>query len=206
MRSIFLEEKGIHDIQEDRIKNVIKNFNAINGQWLLNLVAHKNHDEREKISILSAIKYVLSILDHQDIIWIPISLEEILRVSKAVKLYGTSEIFSIRELKESGVYSDDLIFIGVNIKDINNLKMYYYPVEVKIGYKDGDFKVKGKEQINKTYKLFKKQLAKFNEENEVIFKNKFFRNFFSRLLISNAEKMIINNLWKEKEIDRKNIF
>ena len=200
----FLEEKGIHDIQEDRIKNVIKNFNAINGQWLLNLVAHKNHDEREKISILSAIKYVLSILDHQDIIWIPISLEEILRVSKAVKLYGTSEIFSIRELKESGVYSDDLIFIGVNIKDINNLKMYYYPVEVKIGYKDGDFKVKGKEQINKTYKLFKKQLAKFNEENEVIFKNKFFRNFFSRLLISNAEKMIINNLWKEKEIDRIN--
>ena len=82
--------------------------------------------------------------------------------------------------------------------------MYYYPVEVKIGYKDGDFKVKGKEQINKTYKLFKKQLAKFNEENEVIFKNKFFRNFFSRLLISNAEKMIINNLWKEKEIDRIN--
>lgn len=200
----FLEEKGISNISEDRIKNVIKNFNAINGQWLLNLVAHNNHNEREKISILSAIKYVLSILNHDDIIWIPISLEEILRVSKAVKLYGTSEIFSIKELRESGIYSDDLMFIGINIKDVNNLKMYYYPVEVKIGYKDGDFKAKGKKQIEKTYKLFKSQLAKFNEDNEILFKNKFFRNFFSRLFISNAEKMIINNLWEEKHIERIN--
>ena len=200
----FLEEKGISNISEDRIKNVIKTFNAINGQWLLNLVAHNNHNEREKISILSAIKYVLSILNHDDIIWVPISLEEILRVSRAVKLYGTSDIFSIKELKEGGIYSDDLMFIGINIKDINNLKMYYYPVEVKIGYKDGDFKVKGKKQIEKTYKLFKSQLAKFNEDNEILFKNKFFRNFFSRLFISNAEKMIINNLWEEKQIERIN--
>ena len=54
--------------------------------------------EREKLSVVSAIKYVLSIFDHKDIIWVPISMEEILRVAGNVGLKETNGLFSVKNL------------------------------------------------------------------------------------------------------------
>lgn len=199
----FLSEKDIN-IDDEKLSDVIRSFNSINGDWLLNLIANKSEYDREKLSIISAIKYGLSILNHDDIIWIPISLEEILRVSSAVKLNKSEGIFSLKNLKKKGVHSDDLIFIGVNIKDKEDIKLYYYPVEVKIGYNFSTVIDKGMIQVDKTYELLREQLAKDIEDDRIQFKNKFFRNFFVKLLITNAQKLIINNVWAEKNIDRIN--
>lgn len=197
----YLKTKNIKISNEEAYKT-IKSFNSINGEWLLNLISNKSQFDREKLSIISAIKYGLAILNHDDIIWIPISLEEILRVSGAVKLNKSEGIFSLKNIKEKGVHSDDLIFIGVNIKDNKNLKLYYYPVEVKIGYNFTSVVQKGKNQIENTYKILKNQLSQFTENGRKIFRNMFFRNFFIQLFISNEQKLAVNELWKEKDIER----
>ena len=197
----FLRNKNI-TISKEEANKVIKSFNSINGEWLLNLIANKSQFDREKLSIISAIKYGLAILNHEDIIWIPISLEEIFRVSSAVKLTKSEGIFSLKNLKQKGMHSDDLIFIGINIKDIQNLKVYYYPVEVKIGYNFENVVQKGKDQIDKTYDVLVEQLSQLTKDGKKLFRNMFFRNFFIQLLISNEQKLSVNNLWREKNIER----
>lgn len=197
----FLSRKNIN-ICDEKVNHVIKSFNSINGEWLLNLIANKSEYDREKLSIISALKYGMTLLNHEDIIWIPISSEEILRVSNAVKLNKSEGIFTLKNLKEKGVHSDDLIFIGVNISDKDNLKVYYYPIEVKVGYNFSSVIDKGKIQINKTYEVLKEQLSQHYDGERKMFKNKFFRNFFSKLLITNAEKLCANNIWPEKNIER----
>lgn len=197
----FLSRKNIN-ICDEKVNQVIKSFNSINGEWLLNLIANKSEYDREKLSIISALKYTMTLLNHEDIIWVPISSEEILRISNAVKLNKSEGIFTLKNLKEKGVHSDDLIFIGVNISDKDNLKLYYYPIEVKVGYNFSSVIDKGKIQINKTYEVLKEQLSQHYDEDRKMFKNKFFRNFFSKLLITNAEKLCANNIWPEKNIER----
>ena len=197
----FLSRKNIN-VCEEKVNHVIKSFNSINGEWLLNLIANRSEYDREKLSIISALKYGMTLLNHEDIIWIPISSEEILRVSNAVKLNKSEGIFTLKNLKEKGVHSDDLIFIGVNISDKENIKLYYYPIEVKVGYNFSSVIDKGKIQINKTYEVLREQLSEHYDGDRKIFKSKFFRNFFSKLLITNAEKLCANNIWPEKHIDR----
>lgn len=41
-------------------------------------------------------KYILSALDRENILWVPISLEEILRVAGAVKLTKSEGVFSAK--------------------------------------------------------------------------------------------------------------
>ena len=201
----FLKNKQIK-ISNKQMNEVIKSFNSINGEWLLNLIANKGEYDREKLSIISALKYGLALLNHEDIIWIPISLEEILRVSNAVRLNKSEGIFSVKNLNKKGIHSDDLIFIGINIKDTHNIKLYYYPVEVKIGYNFANVIDKGTEQIEKTYALIKEQLGKYEKDGRKLFKNKFFRNFFINIFISNSQKFIQNDIWPEKNIERINEF
>lgn len=199
----FLSKKNI-EVSDRKLSDVIRSFNSINGEWLLNLIANKSEYDREKLSIISAIKYGLSLLNHDDIIWIPISLEEILRVSSAVKLDKSEGIFSLKNLKKKGVHSDDLIFIGVKIKNDHDIKLFYYPVEVKIGYNFASVIDKGMIQVEKTYDVLKEQLLPVTDGDRKVFKNKFFRNFFIKLLVSNAQKLIFNNLWDEKNIGKIN--
>ena len=71
-------------VDKNTTKEIINLFNAINGDWLLRMIGSNSQFPREEISILSAIKFILAYLQHSEIIWVPLSLEEILRVSGAV--------------------------------------------------------------------------------------------------------------------------
>lgn len=197
----FLRKKDI-EITDEEAYRVIKSFNSINGDWLLNLISNKSEYDREKLSIIAAIKYGLAILNHKDILWIPVSLEEILRVSNAVRLNKSEGLFSLKNLKYKGIHSDDLIFIGVNIKDKERLRVYYYPVEVKIGYNFENVIEKGMNQIDKTYKLIKEQLSQFTYNGRKAFKNKFYRNFFIQLLVANEQKLLANEIWNKKNLEQ----
>ena len=59
----------------------------------------------------------------------PISLEEILRVSGSVGLSQSGSIFSARNLGFDGKTSDDLLLVG--ILNGENVKVTFYPIEVK---------------------------------------------------------------------------
>ena len=195
--STKINSEDKHLITDEKLDDVIKLFNSINGEWLLKIITTSGNADREKLSIISAIKYMLGILDNDDIIWIPISMEEILRIAGTVKLSKKEGIFDPKIL--DGKYCDDLLFIGINPN--RKVEVYYYPIEVKIGINNQSVIKKGGEQIEKTYNLLKKQL--FNNLNQdTQFRNKFYRNFFMQVALTNEQKLILNDLFDQEEIDK----
>ncbi|MEH6908874.1 DNA phosphorothioation-dependent restriction protein DptH, partial [Neobacillus drentensis] len=189
----FLKQKEVEG-KDDNVHNTIKAFNTFNGEWLLRVIGSKGHFDREKLSIISAIKYSVAYFDHPKILWVPISLEEVLRVAGAVGLNKSEGVFTAKNLKVKGSYSDDLLLIGLE-NDENKLSLHFYPIEVKVGFNKTGVLDKARTQVNKTKKLFYEALA--GEQGET-FKGRFYRNFFAQLLISNANKLDQSNFWKEK--------
>ena len=189
----FLINKEIEGTKEN-ILNTIQAFNTFNGEWLLRIIGSKGYIDREKLSIVSAIKYSLAILDHPNIKWVPISLEEILRVGGVFNLSKAGGIFSAKNLGITGSTSDDLLLIG--IEDHNGeISLHFYPVEVKFGINNSEVIKKAKDQVNKTKQLLMSALV-LDYPNT--FKEKFYRNFFVQLLLSNLNKIVQNEIWSSK--------
>lgn len=182
----FLEKHQVQfDATSDTI-NIINFFNAINGEWLLKLIRQHSQFPREKLSLLSGIKSSLTFLYHPNIVWIPISLEEILRVSGNAGLNMADGLFSTKNLGAIGSYSDDLLFIGLEQFE-GQLLMHLYPVELKIGSL-GIVK-KGIDQGKRTAHLLYEHL------NKVGFLSEFYKNFFAKIALTNAEKMKLFHVW-----------
>lgn len=189
----FLEQKEV----EGNIKNVrntVKAFNMFNGEWLLRIIGSKGHSSKEKLSIISAIKYAISYLDHPNILWVPISMEEVLRVAGAVGLSQSDGVFTAKNLGVKGAHSDDLLLIGLE-QYPDEVTLHLYPVEVKIGINASAVIDKGKVQVIKTKKLL---LDSLTGEMAETFKGKFYRNFFVQLFIANARALNSNEFWKTK--------
>lgn len=191
----YLKEKGIVAKLGD-VAKIINLFNAINGDWLLRLVSSKkvigvNKDStfsREKISIVAAIKFMLAFLKHPDIVWVPVSLEEMLRVSGGAGLSSADGILSYKNLGfDKGPTSDDLLFIGLNHAS-DQIKIYLYPTEVKTGINGNDVIKKAFQQVSATATGLQKAM---NPEevitNTIMYKVN--RNFLMQLLITSCKKM-----------------
>ncbi|MRX73053.1 DNA phosphorothioation-dependent restriction protein DptH [Bacillus lacus] len=189
----FLAQKNVEGTDEN-VLNTIKAFNTFNGEWLLRIIGSKGHYDREKLSIISAIKFSVSYFDHPNITWVPISLEEVLRVAGAVSLSKSDGIFTAKNLGVKGSHSDDLLLIGLEQKG-ENISLHFYPVEVKIGFNKGTVLDKARKQVKQTKQLFVDTLT--GETGET-FTGKFYRNFFAQLLISNAQKLQQSDFWTEK--------
>ena len=203
--SEFLDQLSF-DQEKDKetvISEVIRIFNSVNGEWLLN-VELTNNAEKEKLSIISAIKYALAIFNHEDILWIPISMEEILRVAGNTGLKESAGLFSIKTLigeKKGNKYSDDFLMMGFNVK---TNEMYYFPVEVKMGSNTKNYIEKGIKQVNTTYSFLREYLVDSSNSKKIIspFRKKFYRNFFVQLYLINLQKFINNKIWPEKQFER----
>jgi DNA phosphorothioation-dependent restriction protein DptH len=180
-------------ITQANIDLAIKSFNSINGEWLLSIIGSKGHLGREKMSLVAAMKYLETYLYHHNITWVPVSLEEILRVASAIKLTKSEGIFSAKNLNSNGKHSDDILMMGVEEIE-GQLILHFYPVEVKIGRLQT---TKANIQIEKTTQLFKTYLI--DDIGDKSFKKKFFRNFFAQILLSNAKKLHSNGLWSDRK-------
>jgi DNA phosphorothioation-dependent restriction protein DptH len=156
----------------------------------LKLIRQDSQFPREKLSLLSGIKTALAFLYSPNIIWVPISLEEILRVSGNAGLAMDEGLFSTKNLGGIGSFSDDLLLIGLEECE-EELLMHFYPVELKIGGL-GIVK-KGKEQGQKTADLLKEHL---NKEG---FLGQFYKNFFAKIALTNAEKMSLFHVWDKQK-------
>lgn len=196
----FLNSKNVKP-KEDTISTLINYFNAINGDWLLRLISSKSEFPREKLSILSAIKVSLAYFYHPDIVWVPISLEEVLRVSGGARLSQKDGLFTIKNLTgKSGSYSDDLLLVGIENKG-NRVKVYFYPVEVKIGENSETVIQKAVEQAKKTKSLIEENLIP-NECDDSNFTKLIYRNFMMQLVIVSIEKMKLYNIWDNQSWDK----
>lgn len=143
---------------------------------------------REKISIVAAIKFMLAFLRHPDIVWIPISLEEMLRVSGGAGLSSADGILSYKNLGfEKGPTSDDLLFIGLNhVSD--QIKIYLYPTEVKTGINANDVIKKAFQQVSATATGLQEAMNPEEDiTNTIMYKVN--RNFLMQLLITSCKKM-----------------
>lgn len=193
----FLTQKGIEN-SSDYSPGIINMFNAVNGDWLLRLLSSKSHFPKEKISILSAIKLALAEFKNDDIIWVPISLEEILRVSGGAGLKQSEGLFSAKNLgfSNNGSTSDDILLVGI---EDNNGKIiiHFYPVEVKIGINSPSYIEKGIEQAKATKKIFDETLLP-NENGIISNTQRIYRNFLMQLTITSAEKLELYNICIEE--------
>lgn len=195
----FLHNKTSGTVQREQIRKTIDMFNAVNGDWLLKLISSKDTFSKEKISIHSAIKLALAYFRHPDIVWIPISMEEIVRVSGSSGLSKRDGFFSAKNLGyDRGVTSDDLLMFGIE-KRGESILVHLYPLEVKIGYKDIDERGKAIEQIKKTRKILDEKLSDSAESRTL--QSKVYRNFIANLAIVSAEKLALYNVWDSQDWD-----
>ena len=184
-------------------KEIIDFFNAINGRWLLRLISSKRALDstfsREKMSIISAIKFAMAYYSHKDIVWIPISLEELLRVSgnAGSKKEG---LLSAKNLHfEHGATCDDLLLIGIE-KTPAKIFVHLHPIEVKIGQNANGVLEKAKAQVINTYTGLMQALWPEGDERQSI-ERKVIRNFVMQLAILSCEKMRLYGVYPEETWD-----
>ncbi|ERI94641.1 dnd system-associated protein 2 [Clostridiales bacterium oral taxon 876 str. F0540] len=197
----FLTQKGVENSHEYSPK-IINMFNAVNGDWLLRLLSSKSHFPKEKISILSAIKLGLAEFKKDNITWVPISLEEILRVSGGAGLKQSEGFFSAKNLgfEKNGATSDDILFIGIEELE-NKVYVHYYPIEVKIGENNSSYVQKGIEQAKATKKIFNETLLP-NESGSISDTQRVYRNFLMQLVITSAEKLNLYDVCGKENWER----
>ena len=168
-------------------------FNCLNGSWMLDIVNKTEDQIREKMSIVAASIAMLHFMKrNKDVHWIPVSLEEILRVTGSIGM-PQEYIFSKKTLGVKGAMSDDLLMIGLDATDESDLKLYLYPVEVKFS-KNSSMSDKAGKQVSQTFAQLKEHL--FGDAN---FTKNIYRTFFASQFLTNAEKLNANNLLSDEE-------
>lgn len=186
--------------------NIIKAFNAINGSWLLKLVAtEKNKGDldstfsREKMSILSAIKVCKEYFKDDDVVWVPISLEELLRVSGNTGYSQIEGILSAKNLAfDKGAKSDDLLMIGITEIE-QKLHISLVPVEVKIGSVDHLVLEKAITQVTATFDGLMEALRINCSKLNIV--DKLIRDFFMQHIIVCCEKYYLYSDPEDKTRD-----
>lgn len=177
----------------DAFNDVMKKyFNCLNGNWLLSIINKTESQINEKMSLVATSVIMQRFMRRAgSVIWVPVSLEEILRVTGSIRL-PRHYIFTKDDLGAAGAMSDDLLMMGLDVSDPDHLGMYLYPIEVKLS-KNTSFADKGGEQVSNTYRQIKDHL--FGEDN---FAKKIFRTFFASQFLVNAEKLRSNELMSEE--------
>ncbi|MCQ2365542.1 MAG: DUF87 domain-containing protein [Akkermansia sp.] len=198
--NILRKSYDIFTLDAARFRNfnerMMSYFNCLNGSWMLSLVNKTEVQIREKMSIVAA-TIVLSRFMRRiaNVIWVPVSLEEVLRVTGAIRL-PMEHIFSKKSLGASGSLSDDLLMIGLHKLPDDKLNLYFYPVEVKCT-KNGNAMVdKGGKQVSHTYKLLRAHII----EGEGFIKD-IYRTFFASIFLSNSEKLAANGLMSRADYE-----
>ncbi|MCI6169349.1 MAG: ATP-binding protein [Muribaculaceae bacterium] len=163
-------------------------FNCLNGSWMLDVVNKTEDQIREKMSIVAASIAMLHFMRRNDnVLWVPVSLEEILRVTGSIGL-PQEYIFTKKNLGVKGAMSDDLLMIGLDPTNKDDLQLYLYPVEVKFS-KNSSMADKAGKQVSQTFTQLKEHL--FGDTN---FTKNIYRTFFASQFLTNAEKLNANSL------------
>lgn len=115
-------------------KEIISEFNAFNGEWLIKMITERETIKKEKNGIIAAYKYITALLSLPQITWVPLSVAEMIRVSGNVGLSMSKSDFSryneslSNDALKLGPISDDILLVGFCDEGV-----VLYPVEVKSG-------------------------------------------------------------------------
>ncbi len=196
--NVLFEELGNIDKE-----NIVKQFNAFNGEWLIKMITENDKNKKEKESIISAYKYMTSLVDTDEITWVPMSVAEMIRVSGNVGLSMSDSDFSrYNESKNDedsklnkGAISDDILLVG--FKDDH---VILYPVEVKSS--SADIK-KAIEQSKSLRNFFYEHLFEGNSLKTRLLKGLFIRQVFMQVekyeLYDIFDESYFNPLYEKRE-------
>jgi DNA phosphorothioation-dependent restriction protein DptH len=177
-------------VLKDEGSNLINEFNAFNGEWLLKLVTDPIKEKKAKRGIVGGYKVVSSLLSHSDITWIPLSVAEMIRVAGNIGLAMADSDFSRHNLQiKKGAISDDILFAG-----FKNNCLYLLPVEVKTGARP-DFS-KARTQALELKKFMEEGLLKGKS-----LKSRLFRGLFVRQILLQVEKYELYDVFDDGYFD-----
>jgi DNA phosphorothioation-dependent restriction protein DptH len=176
-------------------KDIISEFNAFNGEWLIKMITEQSNIQKEKNGIIAAYKYITGLLTTEEITWVPLSVAEMIRVSGNVGLSMSASDFSRYnaskedEALKLGPISDDILLVGI-CKD----GVILYPVEVKSGSAN---MAKAMQQTKALKAYFYNHL--FNGDT---LKSKLLKGLFIRQVLMQVEKYELYNVFDENYFDR----
>lgn len=171
----------------------INEFNAFNGDWLLKMLStdeNRAREIKEKKGIIGAYKFATSLVYKTDIIWVPLSVAEMIRVSGNIGLKMTDSDFS-RNVNgyKKGEISDDVLLVGFKDQQVILL-----PVEVKTGAIPNYKKAIQQAKELRRY-LIEDILGKSN------FASKIYRSLFIRQVLMQVDKYQLYNVFDSDYFD-----
>ena len=171
-------------------KHLLGEFNSFNGEWLLKMVTSNDKIKLERRGIIAAWKVVSSLLNESGIIWIPLSVAEMVRVSGNIGLKITESDFARyhKDDQHKGKMSDDVLFVGLKGTDV-----YLLPVEVKTGEHNSSSLSKAKEQVQKLRDFL---ITGFLGPDTL--EGNLYRGLFIRQLLMQVEKFELYGVFGEK--------
>ncbi|WP_428827023.1 DNA phosphorothioation-dependent restriction protein DptH [Azonexus sp. IMCC34842] len=172
-----------------RSDNLLSEFNAFNGEWLLKMLTANSNERKEKNGIIGAYKFVSSILRDSDITWVPLSVAEMLRVSGNVGLKMSDSEFSRNaQGYRRGAISDDVLFVG-----FKGEYLYLLPLEVKTGARP-DFAYAGKQAAELKRYLTEEVLGPSTLASTL------YRGLFVRQVMMQVEKLRLYHVLSESDL------
>lgn len=162
---------------------LVNSFNAISGQWLLDVVKTANKPQtvsvknqlKEKQGIVAAYKFATGLLAKSDITWVPLSIAELIRVTGNLGLKISESDFSARlQNKKHKVMSDDLLLVG-----FKQNQMYLLPLEVKTRETGNDFSKAIAQAVE--LKAFMSHLLSGNDLKAQIYRTLFVQHVFAQV-------------------------
>lgn len=178
-----------HKVLENDEGGIIEEFNAFNGEWLLNLVTASDNERKEKRGIICAYKYINCLVANSNITWVPLSIAEIVRVAGNLGLNMTdSDLSRHTQGFKKGIISDDILFVG-----FKDQQMILLPVEVKTGKRQTHSK--GVEQAQELKRYFEALLGQQNLAGNL------YRGLFMRQVMMQIDKYKLYNVYEKGYFD-----
>lgn len=179
------KQTGLYNkVLESDDGGIIEEFNAFNGEWLLNLVTANDNERKEKRGIICAYKYVNCLLAKSDITWVPLSIAEVIRVAGNLGLnMADSDLSRLAQGFKKGVISDDILFVGFKDQQIILL-----PVEVKTGKRQTHSK--GVKQAQELKSYFESLLG------QQTLAGRLYRGLFMRQVLMQIDKYKLYNVYE----------
>lgn len=168
-------------------ESLIREFNAFNGEWLLQIVS--DNEKLGKEGVIAAYKAVASMLSQSDICWVPLSVAEMIRVAGNIGLAMSDSDFSRLNFDiKHGAISDDILFAG-----FKDEKLYLLPVEAKAGIRP-DFN-KARRQAIELKQYMETILGQDNLAGSL------FRGLFVRQVLLQVEKYQLYDVFDKNYFD-----
>lgn len=160
----------------DQIKALLKYDSLFTDFWRVDIPTEMLDLMLKQIS---AYKEISGILHQEDIIWVPISIKVLKHYADDFGLGTDNNLFSTKNLIESGLSPNDILLMGLDLRDQQTPLMYFYPI------------------LLSQQKFSEHNLATAIEDWGPDFLKDYTKAFFARVFLTNLKQLPEDDISKE---------